>query len=36
MGVNDFGASAPGYALQERFGLTPDRVAERALHLLAE
>ena len=32
---DDFGASAPGELVLEKFGFTPDNVAERARKLLA-
>jgi transketolase len=32
---DDFGASAPGSVVLEKFGFTPDNVAERARKLLA-
>ena len=32
---DDFGASAPGSVVLEKFGFTPDNVAERARRLLA-
>ncbi len=34
IGINRFGASAPSKTLFEKFGLTPDRVVEKALALL--
>ncbi len=36
VGIDRFGASAPYRKLQEEFGFTPDRVAERAERLLSE
>jgi len=34
IGMNEFGASAPGEALFAHFGITPEKVAEAALHKL--
>jgi transketolase len=36
IGVNDFGASAPGAEVLKRFGITPERVAEEAKRLLGK
>jgi transketolase len=36
VGIDHFGASAPYKVLYEQFGITPDRVAEKALKLLAK
>jgi transketolase len=36
IGLSDFGASAPGAALFQHFGLTPARVVETALALIAK
>jgi len=36
IGVNEFGASAPGTVMMEKFGFTPENVAERARQLLAK
>jgi transketolase len=35
MGVDRFGASAPGKVVMEKFGLTPQRMADEAIRLLA-
>ncbi len=35
IGIDHFGASAPGPELAEKFGFTAERVAERARELLA-
>ncbi len=35
IGVDRFGASAPGKVVMEKFGLTPQRMVEEALQLLA-
>jgi transketolase len=34
VGMSDFGASAPGEALFQHFGITPEKVAEAARSLL--
>jgi transketolase len=34
IGLDHFGASAPAKVLYEKFGITPDRVVERALALM--
>ena len=36
LGLEDFGASAPGNELFERFGFTVDRIVEEALKLLED
>lgn len=36
VGIDHFGASAPAEVLYEKFGLTPDRVAEKAWRLLTQ
>ena len=36
LGIQRFGASAPGAVLQEHFGFTAERILERAIRLLAE
>jgi transketolase len=36
VGIDHFGASAPYKVLYEQFGITPDRVAEKALKLLGK
>ncbi len=35
VGIDRFGASAPGPVALDRLGINPDHVAERARHLLA-
>jgi transketolase len=34
IGIDRFGASAPGPVLQEKFGLTVDNVVRRAMEIL--
>ena len=34
--MNRFGASAPGSVLMEKFGFTPEHVAEETLKLIKE
>ena len=34
MGIDGFGASAPGGIMMEKYGFTPDRVVKKALELL--
>jgi transketolase len=36
LGIDEFGSSAPGPVMMEKFGFTPENVAERAKQLLAK
>jgi transketolase len=36
LGIDEFGASAPGPVMMEKFGFTPDNIVQRALKLLGK